>query len=130
MLVMILLDILVLQAVVYGWIEKDMIVILLTNRTYPNRNYGKRISKIRAAVADVAFSSLKNNHDLKHSLEKAYVPYSKIPNTCIIQGHKGDYFSGVRIENALASFNHNCIASCLLYLPSLWTATNNHFFKR
>jgi beta-glucosidase-like glycosyl hydrolase/CubicO group peptidase (beta-lactamase class C family) len=39
--------------------EKDMIVILLTNRTYPNRNYGKQISKIRAAVADAAFSSLK-----------------------------------------------------------------------
>ena len=38
--------------------EKNMIVILLTNRTYPNRNYGKRISKIRAAVADAAFSSL------------------------------------------------------------------------
>lgn len=35
----------------------------------------------------------------KDLLEKAYVPYSKIPNACIIQGHKGDYFSGVRIEN-------------------------------
>ena len=35
----------------------------------------------------------------KDLVEKAYVPYSKIPNACIIQGHKGDYFSGVRIEN-------------------------------
>ena len=44
------------------WIdkEKNMIVILLTNRTYPNRVYGKRISRIRAAVADAAFSSILN----------------------------------------------------------------------
>lgn len=45
------------------WIdrEKKMIVILLTNRTYPNRSYGKNISRIRAAVADAAFSSLLND---------------------------------------------------------------------
>ncbi len=44
------------------WIdrEKDMIVILLTNRTYPNRSYGRSISRIRAAVADAAFSSILN----------------------------------------------------------------------
>ncbi len=44
------------------WIdrEKNMIVILLTNRTYPNRSYGRRISQIRAAVADAAFSSIVN----------------------------------------------------------------------
>ncbi len=44
------------------WIdrEKNMIVILLTNRTFPSRAYGKRISRIRAAVADAAFSSLLN----------------------------------------------------------------------
>lgn len=44
------------------WIdrEKDMIVILLTNRTFPNRSYGRRISQIRAAVADAAFSSILN----------------------------------------------------------------------
>ena len=44
------------------WIdrEKNMIIILLTNRTYPNRKYGKRISIIRAAIADAAFSSIKN----------------------------------------------------------------------
>lgn len=42
------------------WIdrEKNMSVILLTNRTYPHRSYGKDISKIRAAVADAAFSAL------------------------------------------------------------------------
>lgn len=41
------------------WIdrEKNMAVILLTNRTFPNRSYGKQISRIRAAVADAAFSS-------------------------------------------------------------------------
>ncbi|MBO6524930.1 MAG: serine hydrolase [Balneolaceae bacterium] len=41
------------------WIdrEKNMAVILLTNRTYPNRSYGRRISRIRAAVADAAFSA-------------------------------------------------------------------------
>lgn len=45
------------------WIdrEKKMIVILLTNRTYPNRSYGKNISRVRAAVADAAFSSLLKN---------------------------------------------------------------------
>lgn len=41
------------------WIdrEKNMAVILLTNRTFPNRSYGRRISRIRAAVADAAFSA-------------------------------------------------------------------------
>jgi CubicO group peptidase (beta-lactamase class C family) len=38
--------------------EKNMTVILLTNRTYPNRSYGRAISRIRAAVADAAFSSI------------------------------------------------------------------------
>ena len=44
------------------WIdrEKNMAVILLTNRTYPYRSYGKNISRIRAAVADAAFSALIN----------------------------------------------------------------------
>lgn len=42
------------------WIdrEKNMAVILLTNRTFPYRSYGTQISKIRAAVADAAFSAL------------------------------------------------------------------------
>ncbi|WP_018127580.1 glycoside hydrolase family 3 N-terminal domain-containing protein [Balneola vulgaris] len=43
------------------WIdrEKNMAVILLTNRTFPSRDYGKRISRIRAAVADAAYSAIK-----------------------------------------------------------------------
>ena len=43
------------------WIdrEKNMAVILLTNRVYPKRTFGKRISQIRAAVADAAFSAIK-----------------------------------------------------------------------
>lgn len=42
------------------WIdrEKNVAIILLTNRTYPYRSFGKTISKIRAAVADAAFSAL------------------------------------------------------------------------
>lgn len=42
------------------WIdrEKQMTIILLTNRTYPHRSYGRDISKIRARVADAAFSAL------------------------------------------------------------------------
>lgn len=43
------------------WIDKEnnMAVILLTNRVYPSRTFGKRISQIRAAVADAAFSAIK-----------------------------------------------------------------------
>ena len=43
------------------WIdrEKNMAVILLTNRVYPKRTFGKKISQIRAAVADAAFSAIK-----------------------------------------------------------------------
>lgn len=42
------------------WIDRDrnMAVILLTNRTYPYRSYGRDISIIRAAFADAAFSAL------------------------------------------------------------------------
>ncbi len=44
------------------WIdrEKNMAVILLTNRTFPYRSYGKRISEIRAKVADAAYSAITN----------------------------------------------------------------------
>ncbi|WP_103664423.1 glycoside hydrolase family 3 N-terminal domain-containing protein [Gracilimonas amylolytica] len=44
------------------WIdrEKNMAVILLTNRTYPNRSYGSTISRIRARVADAAYSAIMN----------------------------------------------------------------------
>ncbi len=42
------------------WIdrEKNMAIILLTNRTYPYRSYGKTISQIRAKVADAAYSAI------------------------------------------------------------------------
>lgn len=40
--------------------EKNMAIILLTNRTYPKRTYGKNISKIRAEVADAIFSSIND----------------------------------------------------------------------
>ncbi|HET8866501.1 MAG TPA: glycoside hydrolase family 3 N-terminal domain-containing protein [Gracilimonas sp.] len=44
------------------WIdrEKNMAVILLTNRTFPHRSYGKTISQIRARVADTAYSAIMN----------------------------------------------------------------------
>ena len=42
------------------WIdpERNMAIIILTNRTYPYRSYGKNISRVRAQVADIIFSSL------------------------------------------------------------------------
>ncbi|MDZ7715608.1 MAG: glycoside hydrolase family 3 N-terminal domain-containing protein [Balneolaceae bacterium] len=42
------------------WIdpERNMAIIILTNRTYPHRSYGKNISKVRARVADAIISSL------------------------------------------------------------------------
>ena len=47
------------------WIdeENDLVVILLTNRTYPYRSYGKSINQIRAAVADAAVSAIKKNDE-------------------------------------------------------------------
>ena len=41
------------------WIDpqRDLAVIILTNRTYPHRSYGSNISKVRAAVADAVISS-------------------------------------------------------------------------
>lgn len=42
------------------WIDpaNDMAIILLTNRTYPKRSYGKNISKVRAAIADAVMASI------------------------------------------------------------------------
>lgn len=42
------------------WIdpERDLAIIILTNRTYPYRSYGKNISHIRAKVADAVISSI------------------------------------------------------------------------
>jgi len=43
------------------WVDpdKDIAIILLTNRTYPKRSYGENISKVRAAIADAIISSIK-----------------------------------------------------------------------
>ncbi len=42
------------------WIdpERSLSVIILTNRTYPQRSYGKQINLVRAAVADAAVLSI------------------------------------------------------------------------
>lgn len=42
------------------WIdpEKDIAIILLTNRTYPHRSYGENINEIRGKVADAVISSI------------------------------------------------------------------------
>jgi beta-N-acetylhexosaminidase len=43
------------------WIDPDdeIAIILLTNRTYPSRTYGREISRIRAKIADAAMNSLE-----------------------------------------------------------------------
>ena len=42
------------------WVDPDaeIAIILLTNRTFPNRNYGSNISRVRAAVADAVMNSI------------------------------------------------------------------------
>ncbi|NGP76907.1 serine hydrolase [Balneolaceae bacterium YR4-1] len=42
------------------WIdpEKNVGIIMLTNRTYPYRSYGSKISQVRAKVADIVISSI------------------------------------------------------------------------
>lgn len=42
------------------WVDPDenIAIIMLTNRTYPNRSYGSRISRIRAKVADAVMKSI------------------------------------------------------------------------
>ncbi|WP_138429222.1 glycoside hydrolase family 3 N-terminal domain-containing protein [Fodinibius saliphilus] len=42
------------------WIdpERNLAIIILTNRTYPHRSFGKNISEIRARVADAVVSSI------------------------------------------------------------------------
>ncbi len=42
------------------WIDpdEDIAVILLTNRTYPNRSYGRQISQIRAKISDAVMNSI------------------------------------------------------------------------
>lgn len=43
------------------WIDPDeeIAIILLTNRAFPNRSYGSRISRIRAEIADTVMKSIK-----------------------------------------------------------------------
>ncbi|TVR29155.1 MAG: hypothetical protein EA390_10290 [Balneolaceae bacterium] len=43
------------------WIDPDeeIAIILLTNRTYPSRTYGREISRIRAKIADAVMNSLE-----------------------------------------------------------------------
>lgn len=45
------------------WIDKenDIAIILLTNRTYPSREYGREISQIRARIADAVLNSLEKD---------------------------------------------------------------------
>ncbi|MDR9366932.1 MAG: glycoside hydrolase family 3 N-terminal domain-containing protein [Balneolaceae bacterium] len=42
------------------WVDPDenIAIIVLTNRTYPNRSYGSRISRIRADIADAVMKSI------------------------------------------------------------------------
>nr|WP_255727795.1 glycoside hydrolase family 3 N-terminal domain-containing protein [Rhodohalobacter sulfatireducens] len=42
------------------WVDPDenIAIIVLTNRTYPNRSYGSRISRIRAEIADAVMKSI------------------------------------------------------------------------
>jgi len=42
------------------WIDpdEDIAIILLTNRTYPSRSYGSKISRVRAEVADTVMKSI------------------------------------------------------------------------
>jgi len=44
------------------WVDPDqnISIILLTNRTYPNRDLGRGISRVRAEVADAIMNSLQS----------------------------------------------------------------------
>lgn len=39
--------------------EEDIAIILLTNRTYPNRSYGRQIGQIRARISDAVMNSIQ-----------------------------------------------------------------------
>lgn len=43
------------------WVDpnENIAIIILTNRTFPNRNYGQRISRIRAQIADAVMNSIR-----------------------------------------------------------------------
>jgi beta-N-acetylhexosaminidase len=46
------------------WVDPDaeIAIILLTNRTFPNRSYGADISRVRAAVADAVMNSITDGN--------------------------------------------------------------------
>lgn len=39
--------------------DEDIAIILLTNRTYPNRSYGRQIGQIRAKISDAVMNSIE-----------------------------------------------------------------------
>ncbi len=49
------------------WIdpENNLSVILLTNRTYPDRSYGSGINRVRAGIADIVMNSLEFNNEME-----------------------------------------------------------------
>lgn len=49
------------------WIdpENNLSVILLTNRTYPDRSFGSEISRIRADIADIVMNSLELYNEME-----------------------------------------------------------------
>ena len=56
----------------------------------------------------MSWQSLHNN---------SYVPYSKIPKACIVQGSKGGFYKGVRIENISFPLTISAIqAACCICL--------------
>ena len=46
------------------WIDpdRDLAIILLTNRTYPHRSYGEKINEVRASVADAVINSITDSN--------------------------------------------------------------------
>ncbi|NBV31508.1 MAG: hypothetical protein EBR93_03090, partial [Bacteroidetes bacterium] len=50
------------------WIDpdEDLAVILLTNRTWPERRDGSQISRVRAAIADTVMMSLMEKVEVKY----------------------------------------------------------------
>lgn len=49
------------------WVDPDenLSIILLSNRTYPNRSYGGEINEIRARIADIVMKSLDQQNGLE-----------------------------------------------------------------
>lgn len=50
-------------------------------------------------------------------LQRAYTPYSKKPVACIVEGDRGDFFAGVRIENVSFPLTISAVqAACCICL--------------